>query len=183
MPKIAVIVGSTRRDSINRRLAGALVKLGEGKLEPLWVRIDDLPLFNQDDEKAAPAAVARFKEEVRSADGLLFVTPEHNRSIPAALKNAIDWATRPAGTNVLAGKPCAVAGTSAGAISSALAQQHLKGILLAISGAVMGAPEAYIQYRDELIDASGAIADERARKFLQGFVDRLAAFVTAFAPR
>ena len=114
MLKIAVLVGSTRRDSINRKLAGALVKLGEGRFEPIWVRIDDLPLFSQDDEKTPTAAVMRMKAEIQSADGLLFVTPEHNRSIPSALKNAIDWATRPGGTNVLSGKPSAVAGTAAG---------------------------------------------------------------------
>ncbi len=182
MLKIAVIVGSTRRESINRRLAGALVKLGEGRFEPLWVRIDDLPLFDQDDEKTPLPSVVRFKGEVASADGLLFVTPEHNRGVPAALKNAIDWATRPGGTNVLAGKPVAVAGASPGVISSAIAQQHLKGMLSALTAGVMGQPEAYIRYEKDMIDADGTIANEGTRKFLQGFVDRMVAFVTALAP-
>jgi chromate reductase len=181
MLQIAVIVGSTRRDSINRRLAAALVKLGQGRFEPVWVHIDDLPLFNQDDEKNPPPQVARFKAEVQAADGLLFVTPEHNRSIPAALKNAIDWATRPGGTNVLSGKPSAVAGTSPGAISAAVAQVHLKNILLTLSGAVLGQPEVYVKFEKDLIDAEGSIANEGTRKFLAGFVDRLVAFVTALS--
>jgi chromate reductase len=183
MLKIAVLVGSTRRESINRRLAQALVKLGADRFEPVWVRIDDLPLFNQDDEQQPPPSVTRFKREVKEADGLLFVTPEHNRSIPAALKNAIDWATRPGGTNVLSGKPSAVAGTSQGAISAAIAQVHLKNILLTLSGAVLGQPECYIRYEKDLIDAEGSVANESTRKFLAGFVDRFVAFAGALAKR
>jgi len=181
MPRIAVIVGSIRRDSFNLRLARALVRLGEGRFEPLWVRIDDLPLFNQDDEKNAIPSVARYKAEVQSADGLLFVTPEHNRSIPSALKNAIDWSTRPFGTNVFSGKPSAVAGTSPGAISAAIAQVHLKNILLTLSGAVLGQPEVYLKFEKDLIDADGNVANEGTKKFLTGFVDKLVAFVTALS--
>jgi chromate reductase len=181
MLKVAVLVGSTRRDSINRRLATALVKLGEGRFEPCWVRIDDLPLFNQDDENTPVASVARMKGEIKAADGLLFVTPEHNRSIPSALKNAIDWATRPGGTNAFSGKPSAVAGTSQGAVSAAIAQVHLKSILLTLSGAVLGQPECYIRFEKDLIGADGAIANESTKKFLSGFVDRFVAFVTALA--
>jgi chromate reductase len=183
MLDVAVVVGSIRRESINRRLAGALLRLAEGKLAPVWVRIDDLPLFNQDDESQPLPAVERFKGEIRAADGLLFVTPEHNRSIPSALKNAIDWATRPPGTNVLAGKPAAVIGTSQGAIGTALAQQHLKQVLLGHTAGVMGRPEAYIQYKRDLVDDSGAIADESTRRFLQGFVDSFAGFVSALKQR
>ena len=183
MLQIAVVVGSTRRESFNRRLAGALVKLGAGRFEPVWVRIDDLPLFDQDDENTPHASVARMKAEIRAADGLLFVTPEHNRSIPSALKNAIDWATRPGGQNVLSGKPSAVAGTSPGAISAAIAQVHLKNILLTLSGAVLGQPECYIRYEKDLVGDDGGIANESTRKFLSGFVDRFVAFVTALAKR
>jgi len=181
MVKIAVLVGSTRRDSINRKLAQALVKLGEGRFDPIWVRIDDLPLFSQDDEHSPTPAVTRMKEEIRSADGLLFVTPEHNRSIPAALKNAIDWATRPYGTSVLTGKPSAVAGTAQGAISAAIAQVHLKSILLTLTRAVLGQPECYIRYTDELFADDGSIPNEGTRKFLAGFVDRFVDFVAALA--
>ena len=183
MLKVAVLVGSTRRDSINKKLAQALVKLGEGKFEPIWVRIDDLPLFNQDDEKTPPPSVARMKGEIQSADGLLFVTPEHNRSIPSALKNAIDWATRPGGTNVLSGKPSAVAGTSQGAISAAVAQVHLKNILLTLTRGVLGQPECYIRWDEKLIDADGTIANEGTRKFLAGYVDRFVSFVGALAAK
>lgn len=179
MLKIAILVGSTRRDSINRKLANALVKLGEGRFEPIWVRIDDLPLFNQDDEKSPPPSVLRMKGEIQSADGLLFVTPEHNRSIPSALKNAIDWCTRPAGTNVLSGKPSAVAGTSQGAISAAIAQVHLKNILLTLTRGVLGQPECYIRWDEKLIDADFSIPNESTRKFLSGYVERFVAFVTA----
>jgi chromate reductase len=179
MLRIAVLVGSTRRDSLNKKLARALVKLGEGKFESLWVRIDDLPLFNQDDEKTPAPSVVRMKGEIQSADGLLFVTPEHNRSIPSALKNAIDWCTRPGGTNVLSGKPCAVAGTSQGAISAAIAQVHLKTILLTLTRGVLGQPECYIRWEEKLIDDDGKVANESTRKFLSGYVDRLVSFVTA----
>ena len=179
MLKIAVLVGSIRRDSINLKLAQALVKLGEGKFEPIWVRIDDLPLFNQDDEKAPTQAVTRMKGEIASADGILFVTPEHNRSIPAALKNAIDWATRPYGTSVLAGKPCAVAGTAHGLISAAIAQTHLKSILLTITHGVLGQPEAYIRWDEKLVDADSNIPNESTRKFLSGYVQRMISFVAA----
>ncbi|HEX5065599.1 MAG TPA: NAD(P)H-dependent oxidoreductase [Myxococcota bacterium] len=181
MPKIAVLVGSIRRDSINRKLAQALVKLGEGKFEPIWVRIDDLPLFSQDDEKAPTPAVTRMKNEIASADGILFVTPEHNRSVPAALKNAIDWCTRPYGTSVLAGKPCAVAGTAQGLISAAIAQTHLKSILLTITGGVLGQPECYIRWDEKLIDADDNIPNESTRKFLSGYVERMVSFVAALA--
>lgn len=182
MLKIAVIVGSTRRDSINRKLASALVKLGEGRFEPVWVRIDDLPLFNQDDEKTPTPAVTRMKGEIQAADGLLFVTPEHNRSVPAALKNAIDWATRPGGANVLSGKPSAVAGSSPGAVSAAIAQVHLKSILLTLTRGVLGQPECYIRFEKDLIGADGSIANEGTKKFLSGYVDRFVSFVTALAP-
>ena len=183
MLKIAVLVGSTRRDSINRKLAQALVKLGEGRFEPIWVRIDDLPLFSQDLEKSPTPAVTRMKAEIQSADGLLFVTPEHNRSIPAALKNAIDWCTRPYGTSVLTGKPTAVAGTAQGAISAAIAQVHLKTILLTLTRGVLGQPECYIRHTDELFGPDGSIANEGTRKFLAGYVDAVVDFVTALARR
>ena len=177
MQKIAVIVGSIRRDSFSGRLANALVKLGEGRFEPIRVRIDDLPLFNQDDEKTPPPQVARFKAEIQAADGLLFVTPEHNRSIPSALKNAIDWATRPYGTNVLTGKPSAAASTSPGALSGGIAAVHLKTILLTLTSAVIGHPEIYTKFEKDLIDPDGNIANDGTKKFLTGFVDRLVTFV------
>jgi chromate reductase, NAD(P)H dehydrogenase (quinone) len=181
MRKVAVIVGSIRKDSINKKLARALGKLAEGKLLFEDVRIDDLPLFNQDDETHPPPQVARFKGQIAAADGVLFVTPEHNRSIPSAMKNAFDWGTRPYGQNVWNGKVAAVIGTSRGAIATAVAQQHMKSIAAPHFRALLGQPEAYVQFKDGLIDDDGNIGAEDTRKFLQGFVDRFAELVGAFA--
>src|SRR5262245_26028455 len=122
---LAVVVGSNRRDSINRQFAQALAKLAAPHFSVNFVRIDDLPMYNQDLETPLPASVARFKDEIARADAVLFVTPEHNRSIPAVLKNAIDWGARPYGQNSWAQKPAFVTGTSPGAIGTALGQQHL----------------------------------------------------------
>src|SRR5438067_8839971 len=126
LPRIAVIVGGNRKESINRKLAEALVRLGAGKFDASFARIDDLPMFNQDHEANLPAEVVRFKNELARADGVLIVTPEHDRSIPAVLKNAVDWGARPWGKNSWTGKPAFITGTSPGAIGSALAQQHLR---------------------------------------------------------
>ena len=179
--KVGVIVGSIRKDSINRKLAGALAKLAEGKLELEILQIDDLPIFNQDDEASPTPAVTRFKDAVRAADGLLFVTPEHNRSIPAAMKNAIDWATRPPGQSAFKGKVGAITGASKGRISTAVAQQHLLTILHGHLIAILGSPEAYVQFADDLIDETGAIANEATRKFLTTFIDNFARLVAAMA--
>ena len=176
LPQIAVVVGSNRRDSINRKLARALARLGTGKFEAYFARIDDLPMYNQDNEGSLPAEVARFKQDIARADGLLFVTPEHDRSIPAVLKNAIDWGARPYGTSVWVDKPAFITGTSPGAIGSALAQQHLRNILVSL-GAVLLGGEAYVTFKPNLIDEHGAIGDDSTQKFLQGFVDRFAVLV------
>ncbi len=178
--KVAVIVGSSRRESVNRRLAQALARLGADKFAFSFIQVDDLPLYNQDLEAELPKSVARFKSEVAAADGLLFVTPEHNRSIPALLKNAIDWGARPYGQNSWNGKPVAITGTSPGAIATAIAQQHLRQVLGNLGVLVMGG-EAYVGFKPGLIDADGAIADESTRKFLQGFVDQFATLVARFA--
>ena len=134
--KLGIIVGSNRRESINRKLAQALARLGGDQFEAKFIQIDDLPIYNQDHENPVPAPVVRFKSEVEAADAMLFVTPEHSRSIPAVLKNAIDWGARPWGKNSWPGKPAAVTGTSGGVISTAVAQQHLRAVLgdLGLSG-------------------------------------------------
>jgi len=175
--KIAVIVGSIRRDSINRKLAEALAKLASPKAELAFCKIDDLPLFSQDLEPSPPAAVTRLKREIESADGVLIVTPEYNRSIPGVLKNAIDWASRPYGKNSFDGKPTAAIGTSMGAVGTAAAQQHLRSILAYLNVKLMGQPEGYIVFKPGLVDATGAVADESARKFLQSYVDAFAAWI------
>jgi chromate reductase len=177
---IAVVVGSARRDSVNLKLAQALAKLGGDKAVFNFVRIDDLPLYNQDLEAEFPASAGRAKAAIEAADGLLFVTPEHSRSIPALLKNAIDWAARPWGKNSWVGKPAAITGTSPGAIGTAVAQQHLRHIL-SVLGAVLAGGEAYVTFKPDLVDANGNVTDESTRAFLQDFVDKFIALVARLA--
>ena len=162
LPRIAVIVGSNRRDSINRKLAQALVRLGSGKFGPSFARIDELPMYNQDNEGNLPPEVTRFKHELAHADGVLIVTPEHDRSIPAVLKNAIDWGARPWGKNSWTGKPAFITGTSPGAIGSALAQQHLRSVMTGLGMILLGG-EAYVTFKPNLIDEHGAIGDDSTR--------------------
>jgi chromate reductase len=178
--RIAVIVGSNRRESINRRLARALAKLGGGGLDVRFLRIDDLPLYNQDNEGSLPASVVRFKSELAAVDGVMFVTPEHNRSIPAVLKNAIDWGGRPWGQNSWTGKVAAVTGTTPGAIGTALAQQHLRQILGA-QGIVLAGGEAYVTDKPGLIDDNDTVTDEGTRAYLKAYVDQFVALVARFA--
>lgn len=179
--KIAVVVGSNRRESLNRKLAEALVKLGQDKSEFSLVKIGDLPLYNQDLEAEMPQSVVRFKSELSAADAFLFVTPEHSRSIPAVLKNAIDWGARPYGQNSWTGKPAAITGTSPGAIGTAVAQQHLRQVLGALGALVMGG-EAYISFKPGLVDAGGTITDETTRGFLKTFIDQFAALAGRLSP-
>jgi chromate reductase len=180
-PRIAIIVGSTRRDSINRQLAKALAKLGGDRLDFTFVEIGDLPLYNQDLENDLPAPVARMKAQLEAADGVLIVTPEHNRSIPAALKNAIDWGTRPWGKSSWPGKIAAVIGTSPGAIGTAVAQSHLRNVLGSILGLLVMGGEHYITFKPELIAADGAVADASTQKFLSDFIAQFASLVSRHA--
>src|ERR1041384_4084016 len=167
MPKqIGYVVGSLRQDSINRKLANALVKLGPPDFAFKELRIGDLPLYNQDDDKAQAPEVQRLKSELRALDAVIFVTPEYNRSIPGVLKNALDHASRPYGQNAWAGKPAGVIGVSGGAAGTAMAQQHLRNILAYLDVPTLNQPEAFIQWKDDLIDASGNIG-EKSRKFVQ----------------
>ncbi len=175
--KIAVFVGSLRKESINRRLALALEKLAGDRAKFEYIQIGDVPLYNQDHDTQFPAQGTRMKNQVRAADAVLFVTPEYNRSIPGVLKNAIDTASRPYGDNAFAGKPAAVVGTSIGAIGSALAQQHLRNVLVFVDLAVMPQPEAFLQFKDGLIEADGTITNDGTRKFLQGYVDKFLAWI------
>jgi chromate reductase len=176
-PHLAVVVGSNRRESINRKLAQALIKLGADKFDASIVRIDDLPMFNQDNEGNLPPEVVRFKSELAQADGFLILTPEHDRSLPAVLKNAIDWGARPYGKNSWAGKPTFITGTSPGAIGSAIVQQHLRAVMISLGVILLGG-EAYVTFKPDLLDAHGNIGDESTRKFLQGFLDQFASLVT-----
>jgi len=178
MPRqIGYIIGSLRKDSFNRRLASALIRLGPPDFNFKELRIGDLPLYNQDDDRSQAPEVQRLKSELRAVDALIFFTPEYNRSIPGVLKNAIDHASRPYGQSAWAGKPAGVIGTSPGAISTAVAQLHLRTILAYLDMPTLGQPEAYIQMNDAFFDEGGHIANADTRKFLQGWMDRYAAWV------
>jgi len=174
--QIAVIVGSLRKDSFNRTLATALAKLAPSEFTFKQVEIGDLPLYNQDDDGNPSASVKRLKSEIAAAQGLLFVTPEYNRSIPGVLKNALDQASRPYGQSAWAGKPAGVIGISVGTIGTALAQQHLRNILAYLDVPTLGQPEAFLQVKEGFFDASGNIGPE-SQPFLQSWMDRYVAWV------
>ena len=177
---IAVVVGSLRKDSFNRKLAAALAKLAPPEFSFKQVKIDDLPLYNQDDDARPAETVKRLKAEITAARGLLFVTPEYNRSISGVLKNAIDHASRPYGQSVWGGKPAGVIGVSVGAIGTAMAQQHLRNMLAYLDVPTLGQPEAFIQAKEGLFDVNGNIGQD-SRKFLQEWMDRYVAWVRKHA--
>lgn len=179
--KIATFVGSLRKDSFNRRLARAVEKLAPAEFAFKHVQIDNLPLYSQDFDADYPAIATQLKKDIEAVDGLLFVTPEYNRSIPGVLKNAIDIASRPWGTNSFAGKPGAVIGTSIGSTGTALAQQHLRNVLAYLDVPMLAQPEVFIHFKDDLIAEDGSIGSDGTRKFLQGFVDTYVAWVKRFA--
>ena len=168
---IAVFVGSLRRDSFNRKLAHAMAVLAPTDFTFEQSQIDDLPLYNQDDDDMPSAAVVRLKAEITKADGLLFITPEYNRSTPGVLKNAIDHASRPYGQSAWSGKPAGMLGVSVGPIGTAMAQQHLRNVLAYLDVPTMGQPEAFIQAKEDLFDDSGRIG-EGSRSFLQAWMDQ-----------
>lgn len=174
--QIAVIVGSLRRDSFNRKLANAMAKLAPSDFSFKQVQIGDLPLYNQDDDAHQAEPVKRLKAEIAAAQGLLFVTAEYNRSIPGVLKNAIDHASRPYGQSAWTGKPAGVLGASVGAIGTAMAQQHLRNVLAYLDVPTLGQPEAFIQANDGLFDQAGNIG-ESSKKFLQSWMDQYVAWV------
>jgi chromate reductase len=177
LPKVAIINGSLRRDSINKKLALAIAKLAAGKLDMKLVDISQLPLYNQDLEADFPAAASRVKSEIEAADAILFVTPEHSRSIPAALKNVIDWVSRPYGKSNWVNKPGAIVGTSGGQVGTAIAQDHLRTMAVAQGIALLGRPEVYFIYKDGVFDADHNVTDPAAKQVLQGFIDAFAGWV------
>lgn len=177
---IAVIVGSLRRDSFNCKLADALAKLAPSEFSFKRVQIGDLPLYNQDDDAQPAESVKRLKADLAAARGLLFVTPEYNRSIPGVLKNAIDHASRPYGQSAWKGKPAGVIGVSVGAIGTALAQQHLRNILAYLDVPTLGQPEAFIQAKEGLFDEAGNIG-AASRQFLQDWMNQYVAWVKQHA--
>src|SRR6187399_277233 len=181
MPKqVGYVIGSLRKDSYNRKLANALVKLGPTDFNFKELRIGDLPLYNQDDDSSPAPEVQRLKSELRAVDAVMFVTAEYNRSMPGVLKNALDHASRPYGQSAWAGKPAGVIGISVGALGTSLAQQHLRNILAYLDVPTMGQPEAFIQANDGLFDSAGNIG-EASRQFLQDWMDRYVAWVKKHA--
>ena len=178
--QIAVVVGSLRKDSFNRKLATAIAKLAPPEFAFKQVQISDLPLYNQDDDGNQAPSVLRLKSEIAAAQGVMFVTAEYNRSLPGVLKNAIDHASRPYGTSAWAGKPAGVIGVSVGAAGTALSQQHLRNVLAYLDMPTLGQPEAFIQAKEGLFDQAGDIG-EASRKFLQGWMDKYVAWVKKHA--
>lgn len=176
-PNILIIVGSLRAGSINLRLGKALAALAADRADFSWAALDQLPLYNQDDDASPSAAVSAFRQQVREADGVLFVTPEYNRSLPGVLKNAIDIGSRPYGQSVWAGKVGAVCGASPGATGTAMAQQHLRNILSHLDMDLVRQPEVFLKVDDALIDAEGQVSNPSTARFLGGFADKLLALV------
>jgi chromate reductase len=182
MPKqIGYVVGSLRKDSFNRKLATAIVKLGPTDFSFKEIKIGDLPLYNQDDDKSQSSEVQRLKSEIRSCDAILFVTPEYNRSVPGVLKNALDHASRPYGQSAWAGKPAGVVGASIGAVGTAAAQLHLRTILAYLDMPTLGQPEVYLNVKEGFFDEAGNIANPESKKFVQGWVDKYAGWVKRLA--
>jgi chromate reductase len=175
------LVGSLRKDSLNRKLANALIELAPSTIEPTILEIGQLPLYNQDLDGDPPAEWRAFRDRVRPVDAVLFVTPEHNRSVPAALKNALDIGSRPYGQSVWNGKPGAVVSASPSAIGGFGANHHLRQSLVFLNVPAMQQPEAYVGHADKLFGADGKLANESTRKFLEDFMQAFARWVTANA--
>jgi chromate reductase len=179
---VGVLAGSLRKASFSRRLALALGDIAPPSLRLHIIEIGAMPLYNQDDEPAPPESWLRFRQEVRAADALLFVTPEYNRSIPGALKNAIDVGSRPKGSSVYDAKPAAVISLSPGALGAFGANHHLRQSLMCLNVPVMPAPEAYIGGADKLFGDDGSIVVEPTRLFLDQFMRTFAGWIDRFKP-
>lgn len=173
---IAVIVGSLRKDSLNKKLANALIKMAPSDFTFKVLDIGGLPLYNQDEDGNPAQSVAKFKSEIKASNALLFVTPEYNRSISGVLKNAIDHGSRPYGQSVWAGKPAGIIGVSMGVIGTALAQQHLRTILSHLDVPTMGQPEAFIHAKEGFFDEQGNVAGG-SKDFVQRWMDAYVAWV------
>jgi chromate reductase, NAD(P)H dehydrogenase (quinone) len=175
--RIGYFVGSLASGSINRVLAKALIKLAPGELEFFEIPIKDLPLYSYDYDADFPPEGRALKEAIEQADGILFVSPEYNRSIPGALKNAIDWGSRPWGSNSFARKPTGIIGASPGSIGTAVMQSSMRSVLSFLDAPQLNAPEAYIHYDAAVFGEDGEIKNEGTAKFLRHYMDEYAAFV------
>jgi len=175
--KVGYLIGSLARESINRKLAGALIRLAPENLTFSEISFAELPLSSSDYDADFPQSARAFKDALKAVDALLFVTPEYNRSIPGGLKNAIDWASRPYGTNSFANKPSAVIGASPGAIGTAVAQQSLRSVLGFCNSPQMNAPEAYIHFTPGLINDAGEVTVASTETFLRHYMEAFHTFV------
>jgi chromate reductase len=179
---IAVLVGSLRKDSASRKIAKAIAALSPPGYRYEIVEIGELPLFDQDLEGEPPKAWVDFRDSIRPADAVLFVTPEYNRSIPGALKNAVDVASRPYGQSVLAGKPAAIVSSSAGPLGGFGANHHLRQSLSFLNMPILGQPETYIGNSLSLFDEAGALINDSTAEFLRGFAAVFTQWVERHAP-
>jgi chromate reductase len=175
--RVGYFVGSLSSTSINRRLATALARFAPAELTLFEIPFKDLPLYSPDYEADYPAVAQALKDAIAEADAVLFVTPEYNRSIPGGLKNAIDWASRPYGSNSFARKPSATIGASPGAIGTAVAQQHLRSLLGYCNSPQMNAPEGYIQFTPGLITDDGSVTNPGTEEFLRGYMTAFRDFI------
>ena len=175
--QVGYLIGSLATASINRKLAGALIRLAPENLTFTEISFRDLPLYSYDYDADFPQVARAFKDALKAVDALLFVTPEYNRSIPGGLKNAIDWASRPYGANSFTHKPSAVIGTSPGAIGTAVAQQSLRSVLGFCNSPQMNAPEAYIQFTPGLINDEGVVTVESTEAFLRSYMVEFHTFI------
>jgi len=174
---VGYFVGSLAKASINRKLARALVRVAPPELSMREIEFGELPLYSYDYDADFPPVAKAFKEAIAAVDAVLFVTPEYNRSIPGALKNAIDWASRPYGKNSFTRKPSGVIGTSPGKIGTAVGQQHLRSILAFCNSPLMNAIEAYIQFTPGLIDDDARVTDPQVETFLRNYMAEFAGFI------
>ena len=181
--KVAVLVGSLRKGSLNRRAAHALSGLAPQGMELQIVEIGDLPLYNQDLDDSPPAPWARFREQIKGTDAVLFVTPEYNRSVPGVLKNAIDVGSRPYGQSVWSGKPGAVMSVAPGALGGFGANHHLRQSMVFLDVPMMQQPEAYVGGAANLFDDADAITNESTRKFFANFINAFSAWITRHAAK
>lgn len=182
MTSIGIIVGSIAQDSINKQVAEGMLSLAPEGVELSLIDIKDLPMYDYGYDAEYPAVAREFKDAIASKDGIIIVTPEYSRSIPGALKNALDWAARPYGTSALSGKPTAITGAAHGAIGTAAAQQHLRAILGHMNALVMGQPEAFLRFNPENFDETGEVVDEGFAAVLRGFLGAVVAHTEAHAP-
>lgn len=179
--RIGVLSGSIASDSINTALLGALGHTIGERAEIVPIAISTLPLYGRDADTGHPEVAVAYKELVRGLDGLIIATPEYNRALPAALKNALEWGSRPWGENVFAGLPVGIVGASPGTIGTALAQQQLRAGLAFLDAPTLAQPEVYLRWRDDMLDSAGRIADAGTREFLSAWVERFFAHVTVHA--